>query len=127
MRREIASTRIPALTRPTISPWSRIGVTARTDSPSVPLYVSVKVCPASAGAVLPTNFLPIRSGVGWVQRMARGSMIVTKSTPVCRWTRSAYGWSVLDGSGVRIAARTEGESATERVTASACRVAASVA
>ncbi|CAM5461896.1 hypothetical protein SGRIM128S_00837 [Streptomyces griseomycini] len=33
----ISSTRIPALTRPTIRSPSRIGVTARTDGPRVPV------------------------------------------------------------------------------------------
>ncbi|CAM5461835.1 hypothetical protein SGRIM128S_00836 [Streptomyces griseomycini] len=54
-------------------------------------------------------------------------MIVTKSTSVPRTTASAYGWSLDDGSEVRIASRTEGESATERATAVAWRPAASSA
>ncbi len=70
---------------------------------------------------------PISSGLGWVQRMPRVSMIVTKSTPVSCCTCSAYGWSEAVGSSVRIACRTEGESATERATASAWRPAASSA
>jgi len=59
--------------------------------------------------------------------MPFGFMIVTKSTSASRITRSAYGWSSAVGSGVRIASRTDGASATERATAIACRAAASSA
>ncbi|MGC0374795.1 hypothetical protein RKD28_002311 [Streptomyces sp. SAI-229] len=72
----------------------------------------------------PWKTRPIWSGSGWVQRMPRGSMIVTKSMSVSRTTASAYGWSSADGSGVRIASRTEGESAIERATEVAWRPAA---
>ncbi len=80
---------MPALTRPTIRSPSRTGVTARTDGPSVPVYVSVNVRPCSAGPVCPRKGRPIWAGSGWVQRMPRGSMIVTKSTSVSRTTATA--------------------------------------
>lgn len=121
----IASTLIPALTSPTTRPSSVTGVTARTDGPSVPVYVSVKVCPRRAGPVRPRKRRPISSRVGWVQRMPRGSMIVTKSTSASRITCSAYGSSSAEGSGVPIAARTEGASAMDRATAVTWRSAAS--
>lgn len=50
---------MPALTRPTIRPLSRIGVTTRIEGPSVPVYVSVKVCPRRAFAVFPRKVSPI--------------------------------------------------------------------
>ncbi len=59
--------------------------------------------------------------------MPYGSMIVTKSTSVSRMTRTAYGWSRAVGSGVPIAATTDGESAMASDTALACRPAASSA
>ncbi|GAA3218352.1 hypothetical protein GCM10020256_22240 [Streptomyces thermocoprophilus] len=93
----------------------------------MPVYVSVNDSPRRAGAVLPTKCRPIWEGSGWVQRMPCGFMIVTKSTSASRTTPSAYGWSTADGSGARAAARTEGESATDRATAMACRAAASSA
>lgn len=77
--------------------------------------------------MLPRKGLPISEVLGWVQRMPFGFMIVTKSTSASRITRSAYGWSSAVGSGVRIASRTDGASATERATAMACRRAPSSA
>lgn len=57
----------PADTRPTTVPSGpRIGTTACTSGPMVPVSSSVTTCPASAGAMSPTNFLPMRSGLGWV-------------------------------------------------------------
>ncbi|CAM5673319.1 hypothetical protein SALBM135S_10112 [Streptomyces alboniger] len=89
----ISSMVMPALTSPMIRPPSAspalTGVTTRTEGPSVPVYVSEKVRPRSASAVCPRKRSPMRRSSGWVQRMPRGSMIVTKSTPVCRCTRSA--------------------------------------
>lgn len=123
----IASTLMPALTRPTILPLSQMGVTARTDGPRVPVYVSVKGVPSSAGPMCPRKCFPISVSSGWVQRMPFVFMIVTKSTPVSFWTWRAYGWSVFVGLGVRIASRTEGESATAPATAMAWRPAASSA
>lgn len=54
-------------------------------------------------------------------------MIVTKAIPVSLRTFSAYGWSTAVGSGVRIASRTDGESATASAAALTCRVAVSSA
>ncbi|MGX1272427.1 hypothetical protein RKD18_005621 [Streptomyces phaeoluteigriseus] len=77
--------------------------------------------------MFPRKCRPICFSSGWVQRIPAGFMIVTKSTSVSCMIRSAYGWSSAVGSGVPIASRTEGESATERATAEACRLAASSA
>ncbi|CAM5734036.1 hypothetical protein SFUMM280S_05305 [Streptomyces fumanus] len=123
----ISSTLIPALTRPTVRPPDRTGATARTEGPSVPVYVSVKVRPRSAGSMCPWKRRPIWPGSGWVQRMPSVSMIVTKSTSASRMTRTAYGWSRADGSAVPIAAATDGESASVSATDLACRPAASSA
>ncbi len=58
---------IPADTRPTtLPPASFTGTTTCTSGPIVPLTCSVTVPPASAGPIVPTNFLPIRSGLGCV-------------------------------------------------------------
>ena len=58
---------MPADTRPTTLPSSAlIGTTACTSGPMVPVISSVKERPSSAGSRVPTNFLPIRSGLGWV-------------------------------------------------------------
>ena len=84
----------------------------------------MKVRPFSAGPVCPLKGRPICAGSGWVQRMPRGSMIVTKSTSVSRTTATAYGWSRAEGSDERAASRTDGESATARATEVACRPAA---
>lgn len=123
----IASTLMPALTRPMVPPSTRIGVTARTEGPRLPVYVSVKERPARAGPMCPRKCRPIRVSSGWVQRMPRGSMIVTKSTSVSRCTWRAYGWSRSVGWAVPMASWTDGASATERATAIACRPAASSA
>lgn len=118
---------MPALTRPMIREPSRIGVTTRIEGPSVPVYVSVNVSPRSARAVCPRNCSPIRSESGCVQRTRSGDMMVTKAIPVSLRTRSAYGWSTADGSGVPIASRTDGESAIARAAALTCRAAVSFA
>ncbi len=73
------------------------------------------------------KLLPIWEGSGWVQRTPSGSMIVTKAIPVSSRTRSAYGWSTEDGSGVRIASRTDGDSAMARAAARTWRAAVSSA
>lgn len=86
---ETRSTVMPALTRPTIRPPSRTGVTTRMEGPSVPVYVSENVSPRSARAVCPRKVSPIRPVVGCVQRTRCGSMIVTKATPVCLRAASA--------------------------------------
>ncbi len=58
---------IPADTRPTtLPPGSFTGTTTCTSGPIVPVMCSVTVPPASAGARVPTNFLPMRSGLGCV-------------------------------------------------------------
>ena len=62
--------------------------------------------------MLPRKCWPIRSLLGCVRRMPSGFMIVTKSTWASRCTDVAYGWSVFVGSSVRMASRTDGESAT---------------
>ncbi len=57
----------PAATSPTTRPSpSSTGTTARTDGPSVPVYVSRTIPPATAGAMVPTKCLPIWSGSGCV-------------------------------------------------------------
>ncbi len=124
---ETRSTVMPALTSPTTRPPSRIGVTTRIDGPRVPVYVSTKVSPSSARSMWPMKGLPISAAFGWVQRTPSGSMIVTKAIPVPARTRSAYGWSTADGSGVRIASRTDGDSAMARAAARTCRFAVSSA
>lgn len=100
-----------------VRPSTRIGVTARTEGPRLPVYVSVKDLPSRAGPMFPRKCLPISSSSGCVQRMPRGFMIVTKSTPVSRCTRRAYGWRSSVGFAVPMASWTDGASATERVTA----------
>ncbi|CAM5727966.1 hypothetical protein SVIOM342S_07562 [Streptomyces violaceorubidus] len=58
---------MPAETRPTtFPPGSSMGTMAWTSGPMVPSISSVTVFPASAGAMFPTNFFPMRSGLGWV-------------------------------------------------------------
>ncbi len=58
---------MPADTRPTTvpSPLST-GTTACTSCPMVPSISSTTGSPASAGSMVPTNCLPMRSGRGWV-------------------------------------------------------------
>ncbi|CAM5638919.1 hypothetical protein SVIOM342S_07811 [Streptomyces violaceorubidus] len=87
----------------------------------------MKVSPRCARSMWPWKGWPISFGSGWVQRMPRGFMIVTKSTSVSRMTRTAYGWRRAVGSGVRIASATDGESAIASDTALAWRPAASSA
>ncbi len=63
----ILALRTPAETMPTTLPSvSLTGTVAWTSGPMVPLTLSMTVLPARAGAMVPTNFLPIRSGMGWV-------------------------------------------------------------
>lgn len=58
---------MPADTMPMTAPLDpRTGTTAWTSGPMVPVIFSVTTSPARAGARLPTNCLPIRSGSGWV-------------------------------------------------------------
>ena len=76
----------------------------------------MKVRPARAGPVLPTKCPPIRLGLGWVKRIPAGFMIVMKSTPVSRRTRSAYGCNTDVGLGSASASRTLGLSATVSAT-----------
>ena len=53
----------PAATSAITSPSSpNTGTTARTEGPSVPVYVSVNASPASARSMLPRNSSPIWSG-----------------------------------------------------------------
>ncbi|SCF90814.1 aerobic C4-dicarboxylate transport protein, partial [Streptomyces sp. Ncost-T6T-2b] len=87
----------------------------------------MKVWPRRAFAVFPRKVSPIWLVSGCVQRTRSVSMIVTKAIPVSSRTRSAYGWSTADGSGVRMASRTEGESATARAATRTCRAAVSSA
>ena len=57
----------PAATSAMTSPASSsTGTTARTDGPSVPVYVSVNASPVSARSMLPRNSCPICSGSGCV-------------------------------------------------------------
>lgn len=69
-RSEALTTRsmvMPADTRPTTCPvGARTGTIACTSGPIVPVICSTTTPPPSAGSMLPTNFLPIRSGSGWV-------------------------------------------------------------
>ena len=73
----ISSTRIPALTSPMIAPSApsaRIGVTARTDGPSVPEKVSVNDSPRSARSRVPEEALPdLRPCRGGSSGCPRGS------------------------------------------------------
>ena len=43
---------------------SRIGTTARSDGPSVPVALSVTARPSCAGPIVPMNRPPIRAGSG---------------------------------------------------------------
>ena len=116
---------MPADTSPTIFPReSRTGTTACTSRPMVPLTVSVIGWPASGGPVVPTNFLPIRDGRGWVKRMPWVLVTTMKSTPDVLRAASARGWSTAVGSLETTAAATPGAfakvcaTARERVRAS---------
>src|SRR5690349_2137075 len=108
----------PAATSAITSPASSsTGTTARTDGPSVPVYVSVKASPARARSMLPRNFWPIRAGSRCVYRVRSGAMIVTKSTPASVRTTTAYGCIRADGSPVPSAVRTNGSDASVSATA----------
>lgn len=108
----------PADTSPSTEPSGpSTGTTACTSRPIVPSISSVTGRPASAGATVPTNFFPMRSGLGWVKRIASVFMTTTKSTCAFLRTSSALGCSTLVGSGPCSAWRVPGALANVSATA----------
>ncbi len=86
----------------------------------MPRYCWVRVPPSGAGPRSPTNFSPIRDGVGWVKRVRSSAITVMKEIPVWCRTCSTYGCRTVVGSLLTTALRTSGASATARATDSDC-------